>query len=309
VQERAKPDTFTHVKRLTWLEWCGVALCAAAVACSAGGDKGDNNGDGEGGGGTGGAGASGGTGGTSDGGFVSVGGSTGGDPGEVADVYGHGPGTLYRLDPVTKEVTTVGQFSPCSGIIDIAIDKQNNIYGTTSGSLWRIDRDTAVCTHIADNNYPNSLSFVPEGALDPANETLVGYFDASYVRIDTTTGAVTPIGSLTGGLASSGDIVSVKNGGTYLTVNGPSCYDCLIEVNPTTGDMTQNWGDVGFQAVYGLAFWGGSAYGFSDYGDLFEISFGATTVTSTPITIPGAPSDLQFWGAGSSTHVPLVPPE
>ena len=123
----------------------------------------------------------------------------------------------------------------------------------------------------------------------------------------------TAISTITGGLESSGDIVSVKDGGTFLTVYGPSNVcpqsDCIVEINPATGDLIQNHGSVGYGAVFGLAFWGGSAYGFSNAGDLFEIIFGGSSVTTVPITIPSAPSDLQFWGAGSSTHVPLVPPE
>jgi hypothetical protein len=278
---------------------------SAAAACSAGGG---GSGDDDAGGGEAGAGAAGGQGG-GDGGFVSVGGGTGGELTEVSEVYGHGPDVLYRLDPVTKDVTVVGSFDLCFGVIDIAIDKQNNIYGTTSGSLWRIDRDTAACTHIADNGYPNSLSFVPEGTLSATQETLVGYFGSEYVRIDTNNGSVNAIGGISGGLESSGDIVSVKNGGTFLTVRGGSCNDCLVQIDPVTGDLTQDWGSIGYPEVYGLAFWGGSAYGFSNGGQLFEIVFGASTVTTMAITIPSAPPNLQFWGAGSSTHVPLVPPE
>jgi hypothetical protein len=85
--------------------------------------------------------------------------------------------------------------------------------------------------------------------------------------------------------------------------------DCLFEVNPTTGAMIKNWGHVPYNNVFGLAFWGGSAYGFSSEGDLFEITFNPDdTVSTTPIAIPGAPVDLSFWGAGSSTAAPLVPP-
>jgi hypothetical protein len=230
---------------------------------------------------------------------------TGGDN-LIAEVYGHSPNTLYRLDPVTKQVTTVGDFGGCSSVIDIALDKDSNLFGTTFGGLYRIDKNTAVCTLISNGSYPNSLSFVPKGTVDPNTEALVGYNGSTYIRIDTVTGAVTPIGSLQGGLISSGDIVSVINGKTLLTVNGLNCGDCIIEVNPTTGDMIQNWGPVGYGAVFGLAFWAGKAYGFSNAGQLFEISFGATNVTTTPIAISSAPPGLSFWGAGSTTSAPPI---
>ena len=40
---------------------------------------------------------------------------------------------------------------------------------------------------------------VPKGTLDPSVEALVGYVGSQYIRIDTTTGAITNIGALTGG--------------------------------------------------------------------------------------------------------------
>jgi hypothetical protein len=70
----------------------------------------------------------------------------------------------------------------------------------------------------------------------------------------------------------------------------------------------KNWGHLPYSQVFGLAFWGGRAYGFTNSGDLFEIAFGTDTVTTTAIPIPAAPADLSFWGAGSSTAAPLVPP-
>jgi hypothetical protein len=225
---------------------------------------------------------------------------------QIAEVYGHSAVTLYRMDPTTKQVTVVGNFQGCSSVIDIALDKDSNLFGTTFDGLYRIDKNTAVCTHIASGGYPNSLSFVPKGTVDPNAEALVGYQGATYVRIDTVTGAITPIGSLQGGLSSSGDIVSVINGKTLLTVNGLNCGDCIVEVNPTTGDMIQNWGPLGYASVFGLAFWAGKAYGFNDAGQLFEIEFGMTNVMATPIPIPSAPPGLSFWGAGSTTSAPPI---
>ena len=48
----------------------------------------------------------------------------------------------------------------------------------------------------------------------------------------------------------------------------------------------------------------GTAYGFSEAGELFQIDFGDTTVTTTQIEVPGAPSGLSFYGAGSTTSAP-----
>jgi hypothetical protein len=235
-----------------------------------------------------------------------VGGAGGSD--QIAEVYGHSPDDLYKLDPVTKEVIVIGPFQGCSSVIDIALDKDSNLYGTTSFGFYQINKATAACTLISSGGYPNSLSFVPKGSVDPNEEALVGYNGGSYIRIDTKSGAVTSLGgSLPNGFGSSGDIVSVINGPSYLTVYGPNCSDCIVQIDPANGTMIKNWGPLPYSSVYGLAFWAGSAYGFSNSGDLFEIKFANDVATTTPIAIPGAPVDLQFWGAGSTTSAPPVP--
>jgi hypothetical protein len=230
-------------------------------------------------------------------------------PRVVNEVFGHSASTLYRLDPQTKAVAVVGNFVGCgNGVIDIALDKDSNLFGTTYDGLVRIDRANARCTSIASGSYPNSLSFVPAGTLDPASEVLVGYQGGTYVRIDTQTGAIRTVGSLGGGYQSSGDIVSVIGGKTYLTVNGNGCADCLVEVNPSTGALVKNWGTVDHPSVYGLAFWGGTVFGFNSQGRLFSVDFNTSSLRITPIAIPNAPSGLSFFGAGSATSVPLEAP-
>lgn len=235
-------------------------------------------------------------------------------PSTVAVVYGESADTLYRLDPITKAVTVVGKFVGCTSVLDIALDANSKMYATTADTLWTIDKATAVCTQIAMGaSFPNSLSFVPAGTLDPNKEALVGYEGGDYVRLDTTTGAKTIIGKLdsAGKLVSSGDIVSVKGGATYLTVKATSgaCKntDCLVEVNPTTGAMVKDWGGVAHKDVFGLAFWAGSVYGFDKTGHLFEVTFRNGTLATNDLSIPMAPANLSFYGAGSTTSAPVVP--
>jgi hypothetical protein len=238
-------------------------------------------------------------------------GTTGDDAGSAlqgkAVVYGHSDDTLFELDPDTKAVTAVGTFSGCTKVVDLALDKASNMFATTQTGLAKIDPATAKCSYIAKGTYPNSLSFVPAGTVDPNVEALVGYVLGDYVRIDTQSGAITTIGSLGGNLVSSGDIVSAIGGKTYLTVKGGSCSDCIVEVDPATGALVKNFGNVKHKDVFGLAFWAGKAYGFDNAGELFEMDFTASGVTTTPIAIPNASSSLSFWGAGSTTAAPLGP--
>jgi hypothetical protein len=202
-------------------------------------------------------------------------------------------------------MTKVGFFGGCSTVIDIALDKDGLMFGTGYNDLYKINRATAACSLVASGvAYPNSLSFVPAGPVDPVNEALVGYVGSDYVRINTTTGAVTTIGSLgNDGYASSGDLVSLIGGSSYLTVTGNGCGDCLVEINPTTGALVTKIGSLGHSSVFGLAYWAGTAYGFDGSGTLFAIN--VQTAATVILPIPGAPPGLVFYGAGSTTAAPL----
>lgn len=224
----------------------------------------------------------------------------------AAAVYAHSADTLYKLDPDSKAVTTIGKFNGCSGVVDIALDAKSNLYASATG-IYKVDTTTAKCTLVGGGAFAgNSLSFVPAGVLDATNEVLVTYQGGDYYRVDLSSGSTTLLGSLPDGYSSSGDIVAVKGGGTYLTVNGNGCGDCLLEVNPKTGAMIKNWGPIGASSAFGIAFWAGSVYAFTDAGKIFEITFGKTTITSTEIPIPMKPSGLSFWGAGSTTVAPVT---
>lgn len=234
-----------------------------------------------------------------------------------AEVFGHSKDTLYRLDPDTKAVTTIGTLDGCEGaLIDLAADRSGNLVGCTLKALYRVDRESGACTKVADGTFPTSLSFVPAGTLDDTREVLVGYEDDTYVRIDPATGDKATIETIDGDLISSGDVVSVVNGPTYLTVKprdpknykGPcSDNDCLVEVDPKTGMVKKSWGPIGHKDVFGLAYWGGKVYGFDKQGSLFEIAFANGTVETTTIPIPDAPDGLSFYGAGSTTSAPTGP--
>jgi len=221
-------------------------------------------------------------------------------------VYAHGPDDLYKVDPNTKAVKLVGPFQGCSSVIDLALDINSNAFVTTFGGLYSLDLKTAKCTEISTGSYPNSLSFVPKGTLDQNKEALVGYEGSTYVRIDEKTGNVTNVGSIGNGYSSSGDIVSVINGGTFLTVNGNNCNDCLLQVDPKTGSMIKNYGSVKHSSVYGLAFWAATLYGFDAAGTLFTINVQNNMLTTKDIMIPNAPPNLVWWGAGSTTAAPVT---
>ncbi|NUP14067.1 MAG: hypothetical protein HOW73_49170 [Polyangiaceae bacterium] len=288
------------------------ALCAVfAVACAAGSDD-ETNPTSSGGSGSGGEAGGPSSDGGSGAGFQEGGGGEGGS-GYVPkpEVFGHSKSTLYKLNPETKDVGIVAPFNGCGDdIVDLAIDAESHIFAATDTALFRIDAESAACTKVADGSYPNSLSFVPAGTLDPNEEALVGFLDDQYVRIDVETGDVTEIGSpWNNTYVSSGDVVSVKNGPTYLTIKDADpdtmdCGDCLVEINPTTGAIVKEYGDIGYDRVFGAAFWAGSVYGFTNGGDIFEMVIENNQLTTHTIATP---QGLSFWGAGSTTSAPPIP--
>ncbi len=233
-------------------------------------------------------------------------GGSGGGVTSPQEVYGHSENALYRVDVVTKAVTRVGLFSGCTYVADIAIDADGNLYASTGTELHVIETNTARCSRVASGKFPNSLSFVAAGVLD-AVEVLVGYQGGDYVRIDPASGKVTKVGELGGGFESSGDLVSATGGVTYLTVKGPGCADCLVEIDPKTGVLRNNLGPLGKSDVFGVGFWAGVVYGFTHAGEIFEVDISVAPLTTRAIAIPNRPPDLKFWGAGSTTTAPISP--
>ena len=229
------------------------------------------------------------------------------DPTGAGEVFGHSDNTLYRVDTVTRAVTEVGTFNGCTNVNDIALDETSSIYASTGTELFYVETNTGNCTRIATGTFPNSLSFVPAGAIDADRETLVGFQGGDYVKIDQASGMVTKVGAIGGGLQSSGDIVSAKGGKTFVTVTGNGCTDsdCLIEIDPKTGALAHNWGPIGKTQVFGLAFWAGDLYAFTNAGELVLVTIDTGVLVATPIPITNAPK--TFRGAGSTTSAPVGP--
>src|SRR5579864_3971197 len=50
---------------------------------------------------------------------------------EIHEVFGHSASTLYKLDPDTKAVSVVADFSGCDPVIDLALDENSNVFATS----------------------------------------------------------------------------------------------------------------------------------------------------------------------------------
>jgi hypothetical protein len=294
--------------------WAAILVtgCAAGAGDSEGTAAGTGGEGGAGGAGAGGAATSTSTtstgAGASGGGFES--GTGGGNFEGTPEVFGHSKSTLYKLNPETKAVGLVADFTGCPPVTDIALDATSGLFAATDTGLYKVDKVTAACTLLKDGTYPNSLSFVPKGTLDPNEEALVGFVADQYVRIDTQSGAITNVGApWNNNFISSGDVVSVKDGPTYLTIkdkdpNTSQCRDCLVQIDPATGAIQKSFPALSYAKVFGAAFWAGSVYGFTNDGKIFEIVVNGNQLTTTPIDTP---MGLSFWGAGSTTSAPPTP--
>ncbi len=260
-------------------------------------------------------------------------------------IYAHTHNTLYRYDPLANTLVKVGVFDcvPQDGVgtlgasktndavIDLALDRSGNMYATTYWRFLKVDPTSGACQVVREdtqaNMYPNSLSFVPLGTVDPTQEALVGYaFDnlddaTIYTRINLTTGVMedrenlnpTPaLGGVEYGI--SGDFISlVRSGGkTYAAVkqvtgDAGAGNDLLAEIDPATGTLVKIIGDTGQKGFYGVGFWAGKAYGFTLSGRIYEIDIttGATTVVLEAKDDDGNP--IQWYGAGVTTDSPTAP--
>ncbi len=235
----------------------------------------------------------------------------GGGPPAAGQVYAHSSDTLYELEPISRTFETIGVMENCNVVTDIAVNAQDQIFGVAafeegdSGvkhGLVSIDPVTAKCTLVVEGMFANALSFVPKGVLDPDKEILVTVQGARYVSIDPDDGTITEIKASLG-YSSSGDVVSVKNGGTYWSVNNfDDGMDDLVQFDPTTGEVIKNWGTLGHDRVYGIGYWGGVVYGFSADGAMFQIRFEGDEIVTEIVEA----TEIEFYGAGSSTIAPVV---
>lgn len=255
------------------------------------------------------------------------------EPSTEGRVYAHTTRKLFLYEPINNVLTEIGTFScldPTSSldyIIDLAVDRTGTMYATTLDRFLKVDPITAKCDELGiadiDLDYPNALSFVPAGTVDPTKEALVGYasdfnaFNAViYVQIDTTNGKMTRKGNMNASDAgpqyrASGDFVSIiaDSNRTYATVklktDGGTGTDLLAQINPANGQVIKIIGDTKQNDLWGVGYWAGKGYGFSANGRIIQIdmSTGLGVVVSEPKTDAGG--ILPWYGAGSTTQAPL----
>jgi hypothetical protein len=249
-------------------------------------------------------------------------------------IFAHTKDTLYRFDPLANTLTLVGAFDcvPADdSVLDLALDRTGQMYATTYRRFIKVDATSGACTVIRTdsqvNMYPNSLSFVPLGTADDTQETLVGYaFDnlddaTIYTQIDLTTGEMNdrenlnpspPLNGVEYGL--SGDFISLarSQGKTYaaikqVTGDAGAGNDLLAEIDPKTGRLKQIIGDTGQKGFYGMGFWAGKAYGFTQAGNIYEIDIATAKAKLVLAAKDANDTPIPWFGAGVTTDSPTAP--
>lgn len=177
-----------------------------------------------------------------------------GTPGKTI-LYAHTNRTLFSVDAKDPllALTKIGDFD-CTGdagtvssLTDIAVDKDGKLYGVSPKTIFldmTVNASSVGCTGkgvqlpAAGNFY--GASFAPAGTVDPNAESLVIASSEGLVfKVDTTSGALTPLGTLGTVPADDG------RGHTYAAANVGKAWEL-------SGDivfLSNNGSPVGFATV------------------------------------------------------------
>jgi len=260
------------------------------------------------------------------------------------EIYVNSLDKLYLFEPIGKVLTEIGVFdcvvadpsgTADSGMHDLAVDKNGALYGVAklgpqdpnsispAHVIVSINKANGTCEKVfavpGDLVDPlggleiRGLSFVPQGTIQPDQETLVALdISGHYISIDLTAKKATLVGNLNGNgpnqwSTKGADIVSIILDKTYVTAKLQKPTDNLAVLDPKTGAISANIGETPITTIGGLAYWGGTLYGFTVEGDVYELD--PMTGAATGIAIAGAPPGIQYHGAGVTTDAPIEPPK
>jgi hypothetical protein len=235
-------------------------------------------------------------------------GSDAGTPGCGAQgcftVYAHSNHVLYHIDLASKKLVTIGNFNASGNDVmtDLAIAPDGTIYVISETNLYTADPADGHVTLLgkvtACGTYAVALTFGPDGTMYAAD------FHGAFCKIDPgqKPPLVTQIATLGGGLAISGDLVSVRDGtmfGTAYNLSDPSGHgtqidNLLVKLDPATGQVIKTVGKTGYPEIFGVAFELGQVFGFTHDGS-------ARRTTPSPNRRPArasaspAPASAPWW--------------
>jgi hypothetical protein len=162
--------------------------------------------------------------------------------------------------------STVGSIDPTNGTVsllpnsnitltDIASYTDNDLFGITFNSLYRIDPNVGTFAFVGNLGVfgVNGLGFTSSGALYATG-------GSGFYTVDLTTGNATLIADILD-FSSSGDLAYDATSGRFLATSQNGTTDALFSIG-LSGDA-QFIGNIGFQNVWGLIVNNGTLYGYS----------------------------------------------
>jgi hypothetical protein len=211
------------------------------------------------------------------------------------------PDELYRVDPATFDVTSLGTFTFPGAVVpdritDIAVDRKGRMWAIGFEAVYAVDPTTLECTLLM--RHPgkelNSLAIVTSAMVTGREQPdlmLAAEANGSVVYlVDAKTGALAPIGDLGGGLVSSGDLTWAPGVGAVQIVSDLAGYEGLARLDANTFTANKIGSGWAFAKVRGLTMLPSGLLAVTEQGEMLEIdtATGAATLRKThPLTFYG----------------------
>jgi hypothetical protein len=236
-------------------------------------------------------------------------------------VYAHSDHHLYLIDLMAKSLVDVGPFNApqvagANGkmaedvITDLGVAPDGTIYVVSKTSLYTASASNGQVTKVAGISACGTdvvaLSFTPDGSLYTAD--YMGAF--CKITVNGSNAQVQSVGTISNGLAISGDLVAVGDGTMYgtaysLSDSSTTTNNILVKVNPANAQV-QTIGKTGFPKLFGVAFALGQVFGFTHDGSGDVITINPQTGQGTlfnSFTDPSTGKGISFAGAGVNANV------
>ncbi|NJL67890.1 MAG: VWA domain-containing protein [Microcoleus sp. SM1_3_4] len=169
-------------------------------------------------------------------------------------------GQVGSVDPSGK----FNQISSSFSFYDIAVSKDEKIFGITPTQLYKIDPASGLTSFVGELRAGVNIN-----ALEFANDVLYAAGDSNLYTINTSNGAASLVANLGNGFNSSGDLVFDAANNRFLATSRGDGGDNLFAVS-LTGQATKI-GDIGINNVWGLLFEDGKLLGFTADGKRIAI--------------------------------------
>lgn len=215
-------------------------------------------------------------------------------------MFVHSDTTLYAVDDQNFDLIHIGEFGLGEEdlITDLAVTPDGAVYAISSDNVFAIDSETgeASLTTEFDGGLNVGMTFLDSG------ELLVAEKDGTVRKVDPQSGDVMMVGVFGGDWGTAGDLVAVSDGTMFAIAEdlegeeGDS--NVLVTIDPSTGEVADVIGPLGFAEVFGCAYARGHVYAFTKGGDIIEVDR-----TTGAGTLKRSYAELTFWGAGVSPAV------